>query len=113
VFWQGRVHRVYFPRPLKSQSLEPAAKTRLLAEVDMASDDDQGKDFIRRSTELYDEMVWYDSLRRHRIPGTRVSVYELVGQKLDDLRKLALGVACVINFILLVSLEVGGQAGEG
>jgi hypothetical protein len=57
IFWQGELSRTYFPRPAIGNALEDEAKVKLRREIDLSTEEDQLKDFVKRARQLKDEMV--------------------------------------------------------
>ena len=69
VFWQGYLHRVYFPRPKQCFYLEEAAKADVLQTLDISTYEDKAKDLLAKCKSLHDEMLHYEYLSELIIPG--------------------------------------------
>lgn len=77
VFWQGHLHRVYFPRPIQCAYLEDAAKAKMLQTLDISTYEDKAKDLLLHCQNLKDEMVHYEHLSEIIVPGLGISPYEV------------------------------------
>ena len=107
ILWHGRLEKLLFLVPSECEYFTVELKHRVLASVDFTSDAKVG-DFVERARDLHDEMQLIEKLNRFKL-------YELLSPHVMAIKKTSFVLACIMNSIMLLSLQrqAGGGGGDG
>jgi hypothetical protein len=106
IHWKGKLVTSFFPRPSVGNNLEEEAKQALRQNIDISTEEDQQKDFVKRARLLHAEMVHFTDLQSVNVPFTDTSIYDMIISRLDMCRQLGFGLAVIINIITLTCVRV-------
>lgn len=99
VLWNGSLEKVFFAVPSECSHLPSASKQKVINELDLSTPELKIKDFMQRSADLYDEMMYIEFMSEFKL-------YALLWKLAPFFQSLNFALALLINFAIMIGLEV-------